>query len=179
MLHGAGVKDVWATEWGWSSYSGPKEMQDLIGVNGQADFTLRRLALMASQDYQKIFLFALSDLDERASVRDQHYGLLDLNGEPKPVYSALARFLEITGPTLKPGITPVLEDVPKTFYSVAWTREDGKHLLMYWSAEGTSITLPKVQHAELLDPLTGARQALNDYNGIRPVVKPSLQILVW
>ena len=179
VLHGAGIKDVWATEWGWSSYAGPKEMQDLIGVDGQADFTLRRLALMASQDYQKIFLFALSDLDERASVRDQHYGLLDLNGEPKPVYSALARFLEITGPTLKPGVTPVLEDVPKTFYSVAWTREDGKHLLMYWSAEGTRITLPKVQHAELLDPLTGARQTLNDYNGIRPVVKPSLQILVW
>jgi polysaccharide biosynthesis protein PslG len=50
---------------------------------------------------------------------------------------------------------------------------------MYWSAEGTRITLPKVQHAELLDPLTGARQTLNDYNGIRPVVKPSLQILVW
>jgi len=179
MLHGAGIKQVWATEWGWSSYAGPKEMQDLIGIDGQADYTLRRLALMASQDYQKIFLFALSDLDERASPRDQHYGLLDLNGEPKPVYTALARFLEITGPTLQPGATPQLKDIPDSFYSVAWTRPDGKHLLMYWSAEGSSISLPGIKRAELLDPLTGARQTLSDDNGIRPVVKPSLQILVW
>ncbi|MFO2466449.1 beta-xylosidase [Pseudomonas sp. 15FMM2] len=178
-LHNAGVKNVWATEWGWSSYAGPKEMQDLIGTHGQADYTLRRLALMASQDYQKIFLFALSDLDERASARDQHYGLLDLNGEAKPVYTALARFLQITGPTLKPGATPRLEEVPATFYSVAWTRTDGKRLLMYWSAKGTSVHLPEVKNAELLDPLAGARQSLDNYNGIRPVVKPSLQILVW
>ena len=179
MLHGAGIKNVWATEWGWSSYAGPKEMQDLIGIDGQADYTLRRLALMASQDYQKIFLFALSDLDQRASPRDQHYGLLNLDGEPKPVYTALARFLEITGPTLKPGNTPQLQDVPDSFYSVAWTRPDGKHLLMYWSAKGSSISLPGIKHAELLDPLTGARQTLSDDNGIRPAVKPSLQILVW
>jgi len=179
MLHNAGIKDVWATEWGWSSYAGPKEMQDLIGVDGQADYTLRRLALMASQDYQKIFLFALSDLDERASARDQHYGLLDLNGEPKPVYTALARFLEITGPSLQPGATPALRDVPHNLYSVAWTRGDGKHLLMYWSADGSSVTLPEVHNAELIDPLTGASQTLEDANGIRPPVKPTLQILLW
>ncbi|MBT2374728.1 beta-galactosidase [Pseudomonas fluorescens] len=179
LLHNAGIKDVWATEWGWSSYAGPKEMQRLIGVDGQADYTLRRLALMASQDYQKIFLFALSDLDGRASARDQHYGLLDLNGEPKPVYTALARFLEITGARLKPGATPTLKDAPKNLYSVAWTRDDGKHLLMYWSADGTNITLPEVHSAELIDPLTGVRQTLDDGNGIRPPVKPTLQILVW
>jgi len=135
--------------------------------------------LMASQDYQKIFLFALSDLDERASARDQHYGLLDLNGEPKPVYTALARFLEITGPRLQPGATPELRDVPQNLYSVAWTRGDGKHLLMYWSADGNSITLPEVHNAELIDPLTGAKQTLEDANGIRPPVKPTLQILLW
>lgn len=50
---------------------------------------------------------------------------------------------------------------------------------MYWSAEGSSISLPDIKRAELLDPLTGARQTLSDDNGIRPVVKPSLQILVW
>lgn len=179
ILHGAGVKEVWATEWGWSSYAGPKELQDLVGVDGQADYTLRRLALMTSQDYQRIFLFALSDLDERASVRDQHYGLLDLNGEPKPVYTALSRFLEITGPSLAPGKTPALSNVPDTLYSVAWTRADGKHLLMYWSAKGDSLTLPQVQQGELFDPLTGARQPLKDKNGLRLPVKPTLQILVW
>ena len=47
------------------------------------------------------------------------------------------------------------------------------------SAKGSSISLPGIKRAELLDPLTGARQTLSDDNGIRPTVKPSLQILVW
>ncbi|CAI9007954.1 polysaccharide biosynthesis protein PslG [Pseudomonas chlororaphis] len=179
MLHGAGLKRVWATEWGWSSYAGPKEMQRLIGVDGQADYTLRRLALMSDQDYERIFLFALSDLDSRASARDQHYGLLDLNGEPKPVYKALARFLEITGARLKPGKTPVLENLPETFYSVSWTRDDGKRLLMFWSAKGGTIKLPQVHQAELYDPLSGTRASLDAADGIQPAVKSSLQILVW
>jgi len=50
---------------------------------------------------------------------------------------------------------------------------------MYWSAKGTHISLPEVKAAELLDPLTGAKQTLTDNNGIRPAVKPTLQILVW
>jgi beta-xylosidase len=179
MLHNAGLKNVWATEWGWSSYAGPKEMQALIGVDGQADYTLRRLALMSAQDYQRIFLFALSDLDERASARDQHYGLLDLDGEPKPVYRALARFLEITGPSLKPGQLPSLEGAPDTFYSVAWTREDGKHLMMFWSAEASTLKLPLIHRAELYDPLAGTQETLDAADGIQPRVKPSLQILVW
>ncbi|SDZ57919.1 beta-xylosidase [Pseudomonas sp. NFIX28] len=179
MLHRAGLKRIWATEWGWSSYAGPKEMQRLIGVDGQADYTLRRLALMSDQDYERIFLFALSDLDSRASARDQHYGLLDLNGEPKPVYKALARFLEITGARLKPGQTPQLENLPDTFYSVSWTRDDGKRLLMFWSAKGGTIRLPQVRQAELHDPLSGTRASLDAADGIQPAVKPSLQILVW
>ena len=179
MLHNAGLKNVWATEWGWSSYAGPKEMQALIGVDGQADYTLRRLALMSTQDYQRIFLFALSDLDDRASPRDQHYGLLDLDGEPKPVYRALARFLEITGPSLKPGQTPHLEGAPDALYSVAWAREDGKRLLMFWSAKAGTVKLPQIQQAELYDPLNGTRDTLNTADGIHPQVKPTLQILVW
>ena len=47
---------------------------------------LRRLALMSALDYDRIFLFTLSDLDQRASVRDRDYGLLDLDANPKPVY---------------------------------------------------------------------------------------------
>ena len=31
-----------------------------------------------------------SDLDQRASVRDQFYGLLDIDANPKPVYFACA-----------------------------------------------------------------------------------------
>lgn len=179
LLHGAGLKNIWATEWGWSSYAGPREMQRLIGTDGQADYTLRRLALMSTQDYQRIFLFALSDLDQRASPRDQYYGLLDLNGEPKPVYRALARFLEITGGRLVPGKPPTLENPPDDLYSVSWAREDGKQLLMFWSAGGGTLKLPQVRQAELYDPLQGTHERLDNAQGIQPTVKPSLQILVW
>jgi len=179
-LHSKGVKQVWATEWGWSSYtSGAREMQAKIGVDGQADFTLRRLALMAAMDYQRIFLFNLSDLDARASPRDQYYGLLDLNGEPKPVYSALKRFLEVTGPRLEPADPPLVSNGPGDLYSVAWTRADGANVWMFWSASGTTLQLPAIRNAVLFNPLTGTRTELNGEQGVSVPLKTSLQLLVW
>ena len=122
-LRNAGVPAIWSTEWGWSAYKGPKELQDIIGVEGQADYVLRRLALMSALDYDRIFLFTLSDLDQRASVRDRDYGLLDLDANPKPVYLALQRFLKVTGPKLRPADPPVTEDLPDGSFSIGWTRE--------------------------------------------------------
>lgn len=135
-LRSAGVEKIWATEWGWSSYEGPKELQAIIGEQGQADYTLRRLALMSALDFDRTFLFALSDLDERATARDQHYGLLDIDGNPKPVYTALKYFLEVSGPDLHPGTAPAIRQEPDDFYSVSWTRSDGKQLLLFWSDTG-------------------------------------------
>ncbi|WP_409521975.1 MULTISPECIES: cellulase family glycosylhydrolase [unclassified Pseudomonas] len=178
-LHGAGVSQVWATEWGWSSYSGPVEMQHIIGLDGQADYTLRRLALMSTQDYQRIFLFNLSDLDERASVRDRGYGLLDLNGEPKPVYTALKNFLDITGPTLQPGDPPALASAPEDMFAVAWNKPDGTHLLMAWSASSAHLNLPGINNATLYDPLTGKHSPLANAKGIDMALTPTLQILAW
>ncbi|WP_439850932.1 cellulase family glycosylhydrolase [Pseudomonas syringae] len=179
LLHGNGVSQVWATEWGWSSYSGPVEMQRLIGTDGQADFTLRRLAMMSAMDFQRIFLFNLSDLDERASARDQGYGLLDLQANPKPVYTALQNFLTITGPRLLPADAPAVSRVPDDLYAVPWSRADGTRLLMFWSAAGTSLTFPDIKAAVLHDPLTGGRVPLSGSEGITLLLKPTLQILEW
>nr|WP_314583830.1 cellulase family glycosylhydrolase [uncultured Pseudomonas sp.] len=178
-LHDAGVKDVWATEWGWSSYSGPVEMQQIIGVRGQADYTLRRLAMMSTMDYQRIFLFNLSDLDQRASARDRGYGLLDLIGEPKPVYTALKNFFEVTGPSLVPADPPPALAVPEDLYAVAWNRPDGSHLLMAWSASGAHLNFPGIKAATLYNPLTGQRTPLADAKGVDVPLMPSLQILAW
>ncbi|WAJ40103.1 cellulase family glycosylhydrolase [Pseudomonas sp. GOM7] len=178
-LRGAQVPQIWATEWGWSSYSGPKELQEIIGDQGQADYVLRRLALMSALDYDKVFLFALSDLDSRASARDQHYGLLDLQGKPKPVYLALQRFLKLTGPRLEPADAPTLEATPDDLFSVAWQREDGKHVWLFWSESSAPLHLPQISAAELHDPLAGNQTALSEAGGIRLQAKPSLQMLVW
>ncbi|KTB71447.1 MULTISPECIES: cellulase family glycosylhydrolase [Pseudomonas] len=179
LLHSNGVKQVWATEWGWSSYAGPVEMQHLIGTSGQADYTLRRLALMSAMDFQRIFLFNLSDLDERASARDQGYGLLDLQASPKPVYTALQNFLKITGPRLQPAEPPAVSRVPDDLYAVPWTREDGTHLLMFWSATGTSLNFPNITDAVVHDPLSGSRTPLSASQGVTLLLKPTLQILEW
>ena len=178
-LRSVKVPAIWATEWGWSSYSGPKELQEIIGEQGQADYVLRRLALMSALDYDRVFLFALSDLDSRASARDQHYGLLDLQGQPKPVYLALQRFLKLTGPRLQPAQQPRLSSVPKDLYSIAWQREDGRHLWLFWSASGATLQLPELSQAELHDPLTGEQQTLQQSTGLNVKAKPTLQMLVW
>ncbi|WP_454254269.1 beta-xylosidase [Pseudomonas sp. Marseille-Q8238] len=179
-LRNAGIKQIWATEWGWSSYSGPKELQAIIGMSGQADYTLRRLALMSALDYDRIFLFNLSDLDARASVRDQSYGLLDLDGEPKPAFTALKNFLEVTGPRLEPAEPPTFAKAPKDLYSVSWTRDDGKKLLMVWSATAGKLHIHGVHQATLYDPLRGTEQVLQaESDTLVAGLKPSLQLLVW
>jgi beta-xylosidase len=179
LLHNHGVKHVWATEWGWSSYSGPVEMQAVIGLNGQADYTLRRLALMSALDFQRIFLFNLSDLDERATARDQGYGLLDLQADPKPVYTALQRFLRITGPRLTPADPPGVSRVPQDLYAVTWDRDDGNRLLMFWSASGSTLHFPAITRAVLHDPLTGSRVPVTGDRGVTLGLRPTLQILEW
>lgn len=179
MLRGAGLPGIWATEWGWSSYAGPKEHQDIIGDEGQADYVLRRLALMSALDYDKVFLFALSDLDSRAGVRDQHYGLLDLQGKPKPVYHALQRFLQITGPRLQPAEAPQLSTTPKGLYGIAWRRADGKNIWLFWASKDSALHLPRVTNAELHDPLSGTQQILKAADGVRPQTAEHLQVLVW
>ncbi|MFK3971632.1 cellulase family glycosylhydrolase [Pseudomonas sp. NPDC087358] len=178
-LHDAGVSQVWATEWGWSSYSGPVEMQHIIGLDGQADYTLRRLAMMSTLDYQRIFLFNLTDLDQRASARDRGYGLLDLAGEPKPVYNALRHFFEITGPRLLPADPPAATAVPEDLFAIAWNRPDGSHLLMAWSASGAHLNLPGIKSATLYDPLSGSHNELSNAKGVDVPLTPTLQILVW
>lgn len=178
-LRGAGVRQIWATEWGWSSYAGPKEEQDIIGEQGQADYMLRRLALMSALDFDRIFLFALSDLDNRATPRDRGYGLLDLQGRPKPAYLALQRFLRLTGPVLEPIELPVIEGAGDDLHAISWRREDGKRLLLFWKASGGQLTLPGLMQAEVHHPLDGARRDLHGEKSLQLTALPSLQILIW
>ena len=177
-LRNAGVKHIWATEWGWSSYDGPKEMQALIGENGQADYLLRRLALMSTQDFDRIFLFALSDLDSRASARDQHYGLLTTEANPKHSYLALQRFLKIMGPQVTPATPVKATPGANGLYSITWQRPDQRRLWLFWGAVPTTASIDAAGPATLHDPLQGSSERLIAQNGVwRVPVKTSLQIL--
>ena len=179
-LRAARVPAIWASEWGWSSYAGPKEEQPVVGERGQADFVLRRLALMSALDFDRIFLFALSDLDTRAGLRDRSYGLLDLRGRPKPVYTALANFLAITGPRIEPAAAPQHTGGASGLFGIGWQRPDGAHLWMFWSAHGGRLHLANLHAASLCQPLIGRCNALGVAAGAADVpVTPALQILEW
>jgi beta-xylosidase len=179
-LRSAKVKQIWATEWGWSSYDGPKEEQPIVGEQGQADHVLRRLALMAALDYDRIFLFTLSDLDKRATARDQHYGLLRENGDPKPVYFALQRFLKVCGPRIEPGAPPaIVGDKPEGLIGIAWRQPDGGKLWMVWADKPGTLRIKGVAKAALHQPLKGTQRTLTaQANGeLSLPIDTSLQIL--
>ncbi|MBC7701343.1 cellulase family glycosylhydrolase [Aquabacterium sp.] len=180
-LRAVGAQQIWATEWGWSSYAGPKEEQPIIGEQGQAEYTLKRLALMAALDYDRIFLFTLSDLDERAGVRDRCYGLLRENGDPKSVYHALLRFLSTCGPRLEPDAPPKVQGgAPAGLVSIGWKRPDGQRLCMLWADEAQAITLSGARQGTLHQPLTGTqRHGVSQPEGLRVQVDTRLQILLW
>ncbi|ROM49441.1 GH39 family glycosyl hydrolase [Pseudomonas rhodesiae] len=178
-LRNSGVQTLWSTEWGWSTYKGPKDAQDLISAQTQADYVVRRLALMSALDYDRIFLFTLSDLDQRASVRDQSYGLLDIDANPKPVYTALKNFLDVSGPTLTPADPPNADRLPDGLFSIGWTRADGRKLWFFWSAKGGNAHLPGLARATLYDPLRGTQTPVSGTQGLTVAVKPNLQILLW
>lgn len=179
-LRSAGVRQVWATEWGWSSYPGPKEEQPIVGEDGQADLTLRRLALMAALDYDRVFLFTLADLEERATRRDQHYGLLRRNGEPKPVYHALQRFLQLCGPALQPAAPPTIQGhAPDGLITIGWRRADGRPLWMLWAREPGEVQFKGVTQATVHQPLSGGERTLKDAGeGVRVPVTTALQIVL-
>lgn len=177
-LHVAGI---WATEWGWSSYAGPVEEQPIIGTEGQAKYLLRRLAMMSALDYDRVFLFALSDLDQRASVRDRSYGLLDLAGHPKPAYVALKNFLRMTGPVLMPDAPPAMRHAPADLYGVAWRKPDGTHVWMFWGgSRGGHVDLAGIGHASLCRPMTGQCQLIASNDGhLQLPVSDNLKMLEW
>lgn len=180
-LRAYGVKQIWATEWGWSSYDGPVEEQPLVGEDGQASHTLKRLALMATQDFDRVFLFTLADLDDpRVGPRDKRYGLLRANGQPKPVYTALQRFLSICGARLAPAPPMRLaEGLPAGLVSIQWRRADGKRLWMAWAHEPMRVTLPDVKAGVCHDPQRGTQRALKaGAEGLVLDIGTDLQMLV-
>ncbi|MBK8973750.1 MAG: hypothetical protein IPM37_21235 [Hahellaceae bacterium] len=134
---------------------------------------------MTALDFDRVFLFALSDLDERATIRDRSYGLLDIRGQPKPVYHALSRFLRLTGPHLTPAKAPVLANAPADLISVSWRREDGKRLLVFWAEREGELRLPEIHLGVLNDPLAGTERPYHMDQGLTVLARKHLRILVW
>lgn len=176
-LRAAGVAKIWSTEWGWSSYKGPVEHQPQISEQTQAEYLLKRLALMSALDYEKVFVFALSDLDSRASTRDQYYGLLTLNGEKKPAYTALKNFLNFTGPELTP-VQPVeVEYQGEGLISIVWNTNESTMLAFWGKGKGVAKIKCK-KSARLYNPFSDLQRRLGCVGGeLEFNVTESLQLI--
>jgi beta-xylosidase len=161
QLRAQGSGPIWATEFGWSSYTGAVEWQPIIGEQIQADYLIKRIALMSALDFDRVFLFNLSDLDGRATARDQKYGLLRLDGSAKPAFSALQRLLAITGPRLKPLAAPTFNEAPAGMLNIAWQRADGRWVWMFWAREPGQVRLKHKGKGTLYDPLHGTQQSIS------------------
>ncbi len=105
--------------------------------------------------------------------------MLDIDANPKPAYTALKNFLDVSGPQLTPGDPPQADQLPDGLFSIGWTRADGKKLWFFWSAEGGNAHLPGLASATLYDPLRSTQTPVSGSDGLTIAVKPNLQILVW
>ena len=166
-LRGAGVGQIWATEFGWSTYTGPKTVQSHIDEPTQGEYLIRRLVMSMSLGFDRIFWFALSDLDRRVPDRDRHYGLLYLDGRPKPSYRILRHFLDLLGPRLRPAPERVPEEGDDGLYTATWRRDDGRLLWFAWSPQGPrTVHLPvRAARAVVHRPGRLSRQAVSAENG--------------
>lgn len=180
-LRSAGVAQIWATEWGWSTYQGEKDFQTQITEAQQADYLLRRLMLMMALDFDRVFWFSFADIDKIVSERDRHYGLVRPDGSPKPAWHALQRFLALTGDRLEP-LPPVLptEGQP-AFYQHSWQRADGRHVtLFYGQQSGGTLAWVHSRPVQLHWPATGGSQTLTPHNGrITVPIQATLGVLVY
>ncbi len=181
-----GVKQIWATEFGWSTYTGTVEHQPFITELQQSDYLLKRIALMMEMDFERIFIFTLSDLDERATNRDRYYGLLDRNGEPKPAYYGLKYFLTLMGSEVVQ-LQNVAQTAGNIDYIFWWqpTNNPAKRIALLWGDEGSEVVIspsivhPSERQAKVFDPVNGVTNVITRRSdGYHLTLTGNLQMLV-
>jgi polysaccharide biosynthesis protein PslG len=193
-LHAGGnVKQIWATEFGWSTYQALTGVliQTPITLEQQGDYFLRRLALMFSLDYSRAYMFNLADMGPgpetlqympvTGTARDDFYGVLKNDGTPKPAYAALAKFLEVTGAVLTEAAAfTTAEGEDSSTYGPLWTREDGKHIWMARAETATTASIPSVATATIHDCVAGTQTAATVVNGAAQVpLSERLAVVVY
>ena len=89
--HGDGSKQIWFTEYGWST---PGRGSDRPGVSEatQASYLTKTTTLLTTRYpyVTKAFWYVLRDRDDSTQYENS-FGLLHLDGTPKPAYSAFSR----------------------------------------------------------------------------------------
>lgn len=89
-----GPKELWLTEWGWTTYLETGESKYYSGFteNAQAKYTLRRLAESLGLGVETTMIYGLKDKGRNPEEAEDHFGVMDADFNPKPAYGAVRRF---------------------------------------------------------------------------------------
>lgn len=89
-----GPREIWLTEFGWPTYQEKGNANLFAGFtrNAQAKYLLRRLAEALGLGEDMLFVYNLRDNGGDRHNAEHNFGLLDINGQPKPSYAAVQRF---------------------------------------------------------------------------------------
>ncbi len=95
--HGDGHKDIWFTEFGWSSHGNPAGLPPWdqgVTEAQQGDYLVRTMEYVADHHPYVTNLFWYNERNRQTGdLHLDNYGLLTRNLAPKPVYDALKAYL--------------------------------------------------------------------------------------
>jgi hypothetical protein len=89
-----GPKELWLTEWGWSTFQEAEAGNLNAGftLSAQAKYILRRLTQSLGLGVDATFIYDFKDDGTDPYEDEHHFGLVDYRLNPKPSYGAVQRF---------------------------------------------------------------------------------------
>lgn len=151
-----GPKELWLTEWGWSTYHESKAGQQFAGFTerAQAKYILRRLMECVGLGVDVTVIYDFKDDGPDPYWVEHHYGLIDNDFKPKLSYGAVQRFCRTMvpyKPEKKAEVDVFIVDVRPDTYPITWdgsklkapekvslyqfSDKNGKPMIALWSPE--------------------------------------------
>lgn len=176
-----GPKEIWLTEWGWSTYQEAKAGGIYAGYteSAQAKYILRRFVESIGVGVERSFQYDFRDDGADPHNAEHNFGLLRLDYTPKPSYYAVRRLaatldnaepkdsltLEFFPAVPRPDIRPVSWDgsrlaAPGSIKGYQFVSKKGEAKIFIWSAErADGDTRPQLADIEITPPLPDGLEA--------------------
>jgi hypothetical protein len=99
-LENGGPEDIWLTEWGYTTYreGNPERSKLYSGFTevAKAKYTLRRFMECLAIGVDKSFVYSFMDDGDNPFEPEDHFGLIDFKGNPKPVLAPVTRLMKVS-----------------------------------------------------------------------------------
>jgi hypothetical protein len=179
-----GPKELWLTEWGWTTFQEAKVSDHYSGFTprAQAKYILRRLVQSLGLGVDATFIYDFKDDGADPYDPEHHFGLMDYALNPKPAYAAVQRTaallasyhphqnfeVSISPVASRPDTNPIIWDGAKLATSGAiecyqFANAGGRPLIALWSNERADGDLnPRLADVEISIPSTPVKVEAHD-----------------